>query len=254
VNVMTDDESFDSEKARLRTLLAEDVGSDLAKLAQISETSFMQFCDLLATAIIQANRDTPYARELTRASDVSPSLDRVATAAQALDKALGALFGEGNSFGKHRGGAALAGCLLEEAITDAVAGGGDTTIGYPRLTAYRRWLATLATATAESKRRATERYLPSRRGRRKGAGGNLFFNNFVKSLQEIARMTGGRWTHYRHRNSTEWQSTLRPALDILRPYLPAKEFIPVADLDRSVAHVLDQLKKIDPPNITPSAR
>jgi hypothetical protein len=36
--------------------------------------------------------------------------------------------------------------------------------------------------------------------------------------------------------------------------LPAKEFIPVADLDRSVAHVLDQLKKIDPPNITPSAR
>jgi hypothetical protein len=250
---MTDDESFEV-KSRLRTLLAEDVGRELAKLAKIPETSFVQFCDLLAEAIIQANLCTPYARELIRASDVSPSLDRVATAAQALDKALGALFGEGNSFGKHRGGAALAGGLLENAITDAVAGGGDTTIGYPRLTAYRRWLATLATATAESKRRATEFYLPSRRGRRGGAGGNIFFNNFVKSLQEIARMTGGRWTHSKKRNSTEWQGTLRRALEILQPYLPPKEFIPVADLDRSVAHVLDQLKKIDPPNIKPSAR
>jgi hypothetical protein len=253
MNIMTNDESFDSVKARLRALLAEDDGRELAKLAQIPETSFMQFCDLLATAIIQAKRDSPYARELTRTSDVFPSLDSVATAARNLDEALGALFGEGGSFGKRRGGAALAGGQLETAIADAVGGEGDIAIGYPRLTAYRRWLATLVAATEESKRRATVQYLPSRRGRRKGAGGNLFFNNFVKSLQEIARLTGGKWTHYRDRNSTEWQSTLRPALEILQRYLPAKGFIPVADLDRSVAHVLDQLKKIDPTNIKPSA-
>jgi hypothetical protein len=253
MNIMTDDENFDSVKARLRAVLAEDVGREIAKLAEIPETSFAQFCDLLATAITQTKRDSPYARELTRASDVFPSLDGVATAARALDKELGALFGEGNSFGKHRGGAVLACGLLEEAITDAVGGEGDITIGYPRLTAYRRWLATVVAATEESKRRANERYLPSRRGRRKGAGGNLFFNNFVKSLQEIARLTGGRWKHYKRRNSAEWQSTLRPALKILRPYLPAKKFFPVADLDRSVAHVLDQLKKIDPTNIKPSA-
>jgi hypothetical protein len=251
---MADDESFDCARARLSTALAEDVGRDLAKLTQIPEMSFVQFCDLLAEAIIQANLCTPYARELTRASDVFPSLDSVATAARNLDKALGALFGEGGSFGKRRGGAAIAVGLLEEAIADAVGGEGDITVGYPRVNAYRRWLATLVAATAESKRRATERYLPPKRGRRKGAGSNPFFNNFVKNLVETARMTGGQWKHYKKRNSTEWRSTLTPALDILRPYLPTEGFIPSADLDRSVAHVLDQLKKIDPTNIQPSDR
>jgi hypothetical protein len=193
---MADDEPIDRAQAQLSTSLADDVGRDLATLAEVPETSFVQFCDLLAWQILEARlgtppvspapalsetdgvspggETTPFAGHVIRGSDVSHSLDRVAAAAKNLDKALGAFFGDGGNFGK-RGSAPFAGALLESAIDDAV-GGGDKTIGFlPRLTAYRRWLATLVEATEEARRRANDTFLPSRSGRPKGAGGNPFF-------------------------------------------------------------------------------
>lgn len=200
-------------------------GSRLAELAHVPEKSHERFRDLLAMHICETHFGTNNAGKPIRASDVSHSLIRVGAAARDLNKALGALIGEGCSFAKP--GPSLAGMLLEIAIEGAVTNRRDITVGYlPRLTAYRHWVATLVDATAESNKQANNLF-PRKRGRPPGAGGNPFFDNFVKRLHETAEMSGGKWTHYRARTTTgelKWNGTLMLALEILRPYLPSRSF------------------------------
>jgi hypothetical protein len=240
---MADDESLTAYK------LSEADGRNLAKLADVPEKSLEQFCDLLEVEIQIAHLGTAYAGEkLIRASDVSHSLNKVEAAARGLDKALRALLVEDDN----RPSAALAGSCLEIALDGAA---GDVTASGARLAAYRHWLETLIVAVEVAKRRATVLY-PSKVGRPTGAGGNPFFDNFVNHLHEIAGMTGGKWTHYRDRNSIDelkWKGTLMPALDILRPYLPANKFFPAADVGRSVENLISRLK-IDTTDISSSAR
>jgi hypothetical protein len=234
---MTDtDYEFDSEKARLCTLLAEDVGRALAKLAQISETSFMQFCDLLAAAIIPAKRDAPYAREVIRASVVFKSLDRMLAAARKLDKALEPFFDKNGT-----AGVKFARALLE---TELVAAGEADAFGL-QLTADRRRLAALIAATKKVRKSADGMFPPlpknkKRAGRPRGTDGNPCFDHFVMSLYEIARIAGGEWTHHQNNygDHREWGGTLTQALDMLRPYLPPSGFFPEG---KKLGYALDRL-------------
>src|SRR5262249_23288802 len=197
---------------------------------QVPPVSRARFCELLPFAIVEAR----LANEIVhpdeppmRASDIAHCLKGVASAARALDRALGGFWGEGGTFGR-RNAAPTAGDLLETALKNAARDEeGTTKIGYlPRLTACRHGLAALIAAVAEAETSAHDSY-PTRRGRPTGAGGNRFFDNFVRRLHETAHMTGGKWTHYRDPISPgiiEWRGTLCPAIEILRPYLPARRF------------------------------
>jgi hypothetical protein len=227
--------------------LPETVASRLADLAHVPEISRVGFQELLAIAIVQARLGNEIVHSdmwpPTSASEISQSLKRVTVAARALDRALGAFFGEGSSFGK-RNAAPFAGSLLENVLDDAAQPSEGAAGFLRRLTAYRHWLAILIAAAAETKRRAIDLF-PTRRGRPSGAGGNPMFDNFVERLHEIARKTGGEWKHYRDPSSPdtiEWRGTLGPAMEILRPYLPDQGFFPPANLGRCLEHISGRFK------------
>jgi hypothetical protein len=236
---------FDDSAARA---LPENVTLQLADLAHVSQASRAQFCELLGPAIELAGLGTQNilsGEPRARASDVAHYLRRVTSAARALNRELGVVPDESRDFGR-RNAAAMAIVSLEVALKNAAGDEQDTTThGFlPRLTAYQHWLATLIAAAAEAERSANV-MLPTRRGKPTGAGGNLFFDIFVKNLHEIAYMTGGKWTHYRDPTSPgkiEWCGTLLQAIEILRPYLPARGFFPEADLGRCLEHVREKLK------------
>ena len=221
----------------------DDAAFQLAKLARVPESSRLQFRDLIALALEEAyigNWIILQHFPTFRASDLKRRLMSVQRAAQGLDRTLGKL--QGNDVNSDKlAGVALAGCLLDVALDHATF---DTQTLYPgflpRLTAYRHSLATLIAATAEAEKRAYPLF--TQVGHPTGAGGNPAFDNFVKRLYEIARRTGGKWTHYRDRSAprTTWKGTLMPALEILRVHLPPKGFFPDGALGRILEHVRER--------------
>jgi hypothetical protein len=217
--------------------LPEVVGHCLADLANVSTPA--RFCELLQPAILEANFGTAFGNEV-RSPDIKSPLHGVKVAALLLNEAFDVLFGEGGD--QNTAGATIAASFLESALGPA-----DNAISgqLPLLAAHRGWLLDLIAAT-ETAEDSAEAFSPKRkRGRPRGAGGNVFFNNFVKRLFEVAGLCGGRWTHYRDQNSIDelrWKGTLLPALEMLRPFLPAKGFFPSANLGRCVEHAIESLK------------
>jgi hypothetical protein len=188
----------------------------LAKLAQVPETSFERYYELLTWQLEEAYLANLYlggaaASERIRASDVDDYLSRLETAIRGLDAILAAA-----SLGQDAS-AAVAGSLLEETF----ATGGAAAFGR-RLAAYRDSLTVLLTAAGEASKLAADRF-PPRRTRGAPRDSNLPFNNFVNRLYETAEMTGGHFPRW-------YFKTLVQAVDLLRPYLPKSGFFPKGDL------------------------
>jgi hypothetical protein len=210
----------------------------LAELAQVPECSRDRFCESLEWQILEAHFGNEWRSKPLKASDLKRSIRRVASAARALNQALGAFWSEGRA-------GARAGSLLE-VVLDAAAG--ERTASGVRVDAYRNGLALLIAATDEAGKRADAMLLPpppttknkKRAGRPRGAGGNPAFDNFVKRLYEIVPQAGGRpWTHNPKSHGDGWSGTLMQALELLRPYLPESGFFPKAKL----GFVLQRLAK-----------
>jgi hypothetical protein len=209
VNIMTDDENSAAPTFR-------EVARRLAELAEVPPEAFRRFRELLALAIKEASWGNEIMTgEIVRAPDVKASLACVATAAKALNEALGAFWGEGDGYGKCPG-AASAGGLLEQVLDDAT---GEAPLGFlVRVNVYRDGLALLIAAADEAGKRADDGRFPPARERHRPP--KLVFGHFVYRLYEIARKTGGRWTHSPNNYGVRrWNGTLVPALELLRDYL-----------------------------------
>ncbi|MCS3498671.1 hypothetical protein M2189_002370 [Bradyrhizobium japonicum] len=75
----------------------------------------------------------------------------------------------------------------------------------------------------------------------KGAGGNQAFDVFIEQLNIAAYVRDGRWSVHRATDGT-WKGSILEALQLLKPYLPAR-FFPPGELGRSVDHILGKLRK-----------
>jgi hypothetical protein len=247
VDIMTD-----SKNSVAPVLLECDVRR-LAEVANVPESSFSRFCELLALEIETAHLGSAIDwRERVKADDVKCFLASVANDVRKLDKTFGALLGEGGSFGKDKGkgkgdAAAVAGSLLEIALGKA-AGEWPPTEFMPQLTACRNWLATLIAATEAAGQHAVVMFDPEavsrvngpKRGPGRppaGTGDNPMFDNFVMRLDEIRWNVGDgcHWTHSKgnypdSNGDIVWNGTLLPAMELLRRYLPTSGFWPVAKI------------------------
>lgn len=196
--------------------LPENDARRLARLAQVPDTAFGRYYELLTWQLEEAYLANLYlgraaASERIRTSDIDDYLSRLQTAAPELDAILAAA-----SLGEEAS-AAVAGSLLEETLAT-----GDATGFGARVSAYRHSLMALTKAAGEASKLANDRFPPKRT---RGAPGdsNLPFDNFVKRLYETAEMTG--------RQLPRWYfKTVIQALDLLRPYLPKSDFFPKGDL------------------------
>jgi hypothetical protein len=217
-----------SDRAAAFTL-PKKVVSQLADLAGVPKGSRSKFGKLIAEAIGMAEVEqsiSPANLPSPRPSDVDREARHISTIAKNLDEALGA---------------------LEKRDADPVRYKAKILL-FARLGGVadrRRWLTELLKNVEEAASGAPSVFKTLRgKGRPKGIGGNPALNMFVWRLIEIARITGGRWTHYRDRGSEseiKWLGTLLPAMEILRPYLP-EGFIPLAGLGRSLEHLVGQLR------------
>jgi hypothetical protein len=90
---------------------------------------------------------------------------------------------------------------------------------------------------------STERWAKSytKRGQRKGAGGNLAFNRTVEALFMTALARGRRFTLSWNEHENTWGGTIIDAMTILRPYLPSSGFFPKGQLGRAIRHIRDDL-------------
>jgi hypothetical protein len=182
--------------------------------------------ELLVQAIAAAHRDNALVQlSHPRVSDVVRVLSEITKAVKKLDvvlKAVQELEG-GDPIRRHA--QVIAQTLLTRSIFS-----------------YRYLVSQLMNDVAEAQRRVPSVDALKQRGRPKGvAGGSRAFDAFVGRLYIIVRETGGRWTHYRDRISElrQWQGTLQPALERLRPYLPAAGFFP----DEGLGRALERLAK-----------
>jgi hypothetical protein len=217
-------------------VLPTDVVVKLAELASVPQTSHTLFENLITQAIGEAHVSHAIVRgKLPKAqySDVARELRLVGTAAKRLDAILKALGGKHTNRRRWHAKVFVISLL-------------------PDWTDYRHCLKPLIAGLSKAEQRARSAY-PSlnRRGRPKGVGGNPAFDGFVKRLYEIARETGGRWTHYRD-PKVKWKGGLISALEILKPHLPSRDFFfPNAELGRSLEHVIKKLKSDTPKNFPP---
>jgi hypothetical protein len=199
----------------------------LAQLAGVPPTSHAKFGDLITFAIVEADIDHPIVRgnlPKARLSDVVRDLRSVRKAAKSLDAILEQL-GHKHTDGRRWHARVLAVSLL------------------PNWSDYRRRLKALIAETSQAEQRAKSAYpFLKRRGRPKGIGGNRAFDTFVGRLYEIARRTGGRWSHSKVPDEAKWKGSLMEALEILKPYLPQRHFFPNANLGRSLEHLIGQLR------------
>jgi hypothetical protein len=81
----------------------------------------------------------------------------------------------------------------------------------------------------------------SKRGRRKGAGGNLAFDRMIEDLIMSARARGKAWTLSWNAYEKKFEGTILEAVTILRPYLPSSGFFPKGELGRAIRYIRDKL-------------
>jgi hypothetical protein len=112
----------------------------------------------------------------------------------------------------------------------------------PWVTEYRSWLVTLITVTSKTHQLAIDLF-PRRVGRRRGAGGNPVFDEFVKELRTGARASGGQLTLGRdaYADKATVKGPLLDALKILKPYLPKSGFFPAGNLGYALERISRRL-------------
>ena len=189
---------------------------ELARLAKVDEPSI--FGQHIRSIILDAHLNDASLRTLS-APEVRKILKNVMLKAQCLASALR------NIDVGTKGSAYNAGMLLEYQIrhfrNEAV-----LIPDYVELLTGLQEAASSAAVLAKAKRGP------------KGAGGNLAFNVFIKSLYRVARQRG-KWTNYKSA-AGPWTGSLLEALKILEPYLPAG-FFPGGELGRSIEHIKKKL-------------
>ena len=210
---------------------------DLAGLAEISRTNRDAFAAVICGAIRDAHSNWSSNVKQLYANDVVPILEHIEKSARRLDTALRAIATSSDH------PAEVARYIL---IRDLSAQSAD----------IDSQIASIGILVASSSRAIRQAKSDLRaRGRRAGAGGNVAFNWFIDSVYMAAWQNGGHWTNYRGasgRGGSQWNGTLLRAMAILRPYLPAPGFFPVADLGRSLDHISKQLKSCLPKSSQPT--
>ena len=216
--------------------LQDDVVSQLTKLAGVPAGSTEQFRSMMGWALREAHiyAEAPTLRPGQRQRvQVRGFLTSARNAARSLERALAKLQCEGVGNDKATA-ASLAGYALARAIA-----GEDPERVARCLGDHRHWAATLIAAVPQAETYVAPLW-SAKPGRPKGTGGSLVFDLFVQRLFEIARRTGGQWTHTRNtsRDGPEWKGSLSQALRLLRPHLPANFFPKV-----KLGHALERLAK-----------
>jgi hypothetical protein len=82
-----------------------------------------------------------------------------------------------------------------------------------------------------------ERRAKSRRG-----SGKATFDRFIEALLVAARQRRGDWTIGRGADGVTYTGTLLEAVELLKPYLPQKGFLPAGTLGRSIEYVREKFK------------
>jgi hypothetical protein len=198
----------------------------LARLLSLDESKIHHFSGSINGIIWDAHALHAFYGQRHKPTDVVEHVSDVLKAARNLQKELRALHGSN--------AAAQSACdLIDYGLVSAVPKG-------ERLLAsdYLRLLNIFVKAGTSAER---EEKSYSKRGRRKGAGGNLAFDLMIEDLIMSARARGKAWTLSWNAYEKKFEGTILEAVTILRPYLPSSGFFPKGVLGRAIRHVRDKL-------------